>query len=203
MPRPEGVEVENDVVRGGNDELQRAETVGASAIASRWIPAPALTPEAYEPMATSRSPRRGAGRTAGKQSAPRLAGQRGPERERDHGDHGHAAEVAGRQPACERCRAHEAEPHRGWLPRGGDEREHQEREHLEVRERGVLGAREVPGEDDEDDAGPQGNESAEAEVTHQEVHRGSREDVTGERNQVVGRDRAEQLGREIGRVVRQ
>ena len=71
-----------------------------------------------------------------------------------------------------------------------------------MRQRCVLGPCEVPGEDDERDGGPCGHEAAAAEVPNQEVHRSAGQDVTGERDEVVRRDRAEQLGREIGRVVR-
>ena len=121
----------------------------ASAIGLSVDSGAAFTPDAYEPTPTrplAAPPRRS--RRQPQPLAPRRC-QRRAEREGDHGDDSHSAEVARRQPARQRGGADQGEPEPIRLSRNGDQREHEQREHFEMRQRGVLGPREVPREDDE------------------------------------------------------
>ena len=156
---PERVEVEER--RGSRRERRARAGAGrtrASARASRWIPAPAFTPDAYDAMRDEPARQNGgADRTACKaKRSVASEQQRRAERERDHGDDGHPAEVAGRQPARERRGADERRTCTRWASRAATSASTRSASTSRCVERGVLGTREVPGEDDEDDARPCG-----------------------------------------------
>ena len=207
VPRPERVEpgAEEQVTSRGNDELERAEAVceerGRIPVnSSGGVHARGVRSDPNQSAGADDSARRGADE---QESASSLGRQGSSDRERDRGHDGHSAEVAGGQPARERRNGDEPEPGPRRSSHGGDQGENEQRQHLEVCQRRVLGTRKVPGEDHEGECGPRRDDSAATEIPREEIHRGARQDVAGERDQVVGSDGAEELRREIRRVVRE